>query len=93
MLIHDCIFRCVSLLLEYGSNVNLADSNGKFPLQTLLSNGNHTLRANICMDSRTCPSVITAMKRRNYGLENTLSIAKLLIQAGCTTGPNIRYIY
>ena len=85
----NALIKCVSLLLEYGSDVNIADSNGKYPLQTLLSNGNHTLRANMCMDSRTCPPVQDAMKKRNYGLENTLSIAKLLIQAGCTTGPNI----
>ncbi len=85
----DALIKCVSVLIEHGSDVNIADSNGKFPLQTLLSNGNHTLRANMCLDSRTCPPVHDAMKKRNYGLENTLSIAKLLIQAGCTTGPNI----
>ncbi len=41
----------------------------------------------MCLDTRTARPVGEAMRKRNYGLGNTLSIAKLLIQVRVVLEP------
>ncbi len=84
----DELYKCVKLLLKYGSNVYLKDDNNKSPLQILLSNGNHTLRCNMYLDHRTPSFIKDAMFARSYGLDNTILICRLLLEAGCPTKPN-----
>ena len=82
------LIRCIRLLIQYGADLNAEDSEKKTPLQILLSNGNHTLRCNLCFDYRV--SVITqkSMVDRNYGLQNTIALTKILIEGGASLEPN-----
>ena len=75
------LIQCVHLLLDHGANVTLKDTNDKSALQILLSNGNHTLRCNMCFDQRSSAPLQDAMHVRAFGLDNTMEIARLLLRA------------
>ena len=83
------IVSCVQCLLDAGVDVQLADSNGRSPLQILLTNGNHTVRLNAALKYQTPPHVTCALALNSYGLENTLKITRILLEHGASNKPNI----
>ena len=82
------LIRCVRLLIQYGADLNSEDSEGKTPLMILLSNGNHTLRCNLCFDYRVSMATQKTMVHRNFGLQNTIALTKILLEAGASLEPN-----
>ena len=84
----DELIRCVQLLIQYGADLNAEDSEGKTPLQILLSSGNHILRCNLCFDYRVSVTTQKTMVDRNFGMQNTISITKILLKSGASIEPN-----
>ena len=73
---------CMTSLLTYGADIHIEDSEGKTPLQVLLSNTMHMYRY-VNSNNKVLPcNMKEAFRSRSYGLDNTVECVDKLIAFG-----------
>ena len=70
---------CMTVLLTYGADIHMKDSDGKTPLEVLISNTNYVIRYK---NSKSRGIINRALYNPSYGLDNTVECVELLIVLG-----------
>ena len=84
----DDIIATITVLLERGAKMNIADGEDKTPLHLLLGNDGHTARFERVNAENTQADRKAAYASRKFGLENVAAVTKLLLEHA-PTGLNL----